>query len=938
MKRRSFIRGLSATVLLAKPLAKIFGQAAGGGLIRMSSQGINPALNAHISSNGLRLPPNRTTLGGRTLMKTSIASTNYIRRLPGRSALILVSLLIVCFGFSPMAGGGWNVVPSPNTGSPNNYLFGVAAIASNDVWAVGAYGVLGISAQQLIEHWDGTNWRRAASPSLATPNELLGVGAVAANDVWAVGGYNSGGQALIQHWNGSTWHVVPNPNPGTFNRFFGVAAVSTNDVWAVGQFGNGGLNQTLVEHWAGTSWSVVPSPNVPNQHNRLNAVTGVPGSPNELWAVGTAGTSALILHWNGTQWGIVPSPQLGINPTLTSVVAISANDVWAVGYTFSDSRQVTLTEHWNGSTWSVVPSPNPSATYNYLLGVTALATNNVWAVGNFNATGGNQQTLILKWNGTAWVQVAGDNSGPIGAQFTLSAVSAISGSDIWAVGDNSHTLAEHWNGTSWSIVSSPNAGVGDNFLNGVSGSASTDVWEVGYYTFGTWKRTLIEHWNGTEWSLVPSPNSGKRLNVLNGVVAISSSNAWAVGNASSGNALDQITLILHWDGTSWKIVPSPSPGTAQLNVLYGVAANAANDIWAVGSFTNRGEYAQTLVEHWDGTSWQVIPTANVPGTNNELYAVVALEPNNVWAVGYWGNAASGFSTLVEHWNGSTWSVVSSPNPLGDNFLSAVSATGANDIWAVGRSRNPFTFRTNTLIEHWDGNSWSTVIGFGVEPESAAYGVAAVSPGDAWAVGDGGGLTLIGRWNGSGWSVFPSPNVTGRLLAATAITACDVWAVGQRYVENIGFQTLNEHFTCSLPTPTPSPTPTPTPTITPPPTPTSTPTATPMPTPTPTPALDYSLSINPLSVSVPRAGGIATYTVTITRRDGFSSPVTLSISGLPSGATGSFTPNPVSGSSSILRVTVSRSTHQGTYLFTVTGVGGTPPLTRTATATLVKERN
>ena len=229
-----------------------------------------------------------------------------------------------------------------------------------------------------------------------------------------------------------------------------------------------------------------PSPNVPNQHNKLNAVTGVPGSPNELWAVGTAGTSALILHWNGTQWSIVPSSQVGINPTLTSVVAISTNDVWAVGYTFSDSRQVTLTEHWNGSTWSVVPSPNPSATYNYLLGVTALATNNVWAVGNFNATGGNQQTLILKWNGTAWVQVAGDNSGPIGAQFTLSAVSAISGSDIWAVGDNSHTLAEYWNATRWSIVSSPNAGTGDNFLNGVSGSASNDVWEVGYYTFGTW--------------------------------------------------------------------------------------------------------------------------------------------------------------------------------------------------------------------------------------------------------------------------------------------------------------------------------------------------------------------------------------------------------------------------------------------------------------------
>jgi hypothetical protein len=773
--------------------------------------------------------------------------------------LFLIALLIVCPGLSSKprvvsppadgggsgfdrterekalsspAGDGWNVVPSPNTGSPNNSFFGVAAIASNNVWAVGAYGILGISAQQLIEHWDGTSWSIAASPTLATPNELLAITAVAANDVWAVGGYDSGGQALIQHWNGSAWDVVPNPNPGTFNRFLGVAAISSNDVWAVGITSNGGLNQTLIEHWDGTSWQVIPSPNIPNQHNQLNAVTAVPGSPNELWAVGEAGPSALILHWDGSQWSIVPSPNAGIVPKLTSVVAISANDVWAVGWTGSNSGPVTLTEHWNGSTWNVVPSPNPSPESNRLLGVTALAAGNVWAVGDFNAPGGNGQVLILKWNGASWEQVPGDNTGPSGLGFSMNAISAISGTDIWGVGSNSHALAEHWNGTEWSIVSAPNAGIGDNVLNGVSGSASTDVWEVGFYGFGIEKRTLIEHWNGTTWSIISSPNTNKRLNVLNGLDAISSSNVWAVGSATSGG-LDQTTLILHWDGTAWSIIPSASPGTFGLNTLYAVAATSANDVWAVGSFTNRGEFAQTLVEHWDGTSWQVIPSANVPGSNNELYAVVALGPNNVWAVGYWGNAASGFSTLVEHWNGSSWSVVPSPNPQGDNFLSAVSATGANDIWAVGRSRNPFTFQTSTLIEHWDGNSWSEVFGFGVEPESAAYGVAAVSPGDAWAVGDGGGLALIGRWNGSDWSVFPSPNVTGRLLAATAITPCDVWAVGQRYVEGVGFQTLNEHFTsegCG----TPSPTPTGTPTATPTPTATASPSSTPTPAPTATP--------------------------------------------------------------------------------------------------------
>jgi len=97
--------------------------------------------------------------------------------------------------------------------------------------------------------------------------------------------------------------------------------------------------------------------------------------------------------------------------------------------------------------------------------------------------------------------------------------------------------------------------------------------------------------------------------------------------------------------------------------------------------------------------------------------------------------------------------------------------------------------------------------------------------------------------------------------------------------------------------------------------------------------DFSLSISPASVTVPRAGGTATYTVTITRTGGFTTAVTLSVTGLPPGASGSFSPNPASGTSSALTVTVAESTARGTYPFTVNGTGG--PLTRTATATLVK---
>jgi hypothetical protein len=137
----------------------------------------------------------------------------------------------------------------------------------------------------------------------------------------------------------------------------------------------------------------------------------------------------------------------------------------------------------------------------------------------------------------------------------------------------------------------------------------------------------------------------------------------------------------------------------------------------------------------------------------------------------------------------------------------------------------------------------------------------------------------------------------------------------------------------------NPTPTPTPTVTPIPTPTPTPTPSPTatPTPTPTPAPDFSLSVSPSSVTVPRGGGTATYTVTITPSGGFAAPVNFSVTGLPSGATGSFNPNPATTSTK-LSVTVPGSSARGTYTLTITGSGGSPSVSHTVSATLVKSQS
>src|SRR5439155_1076907 len=157
------------------------------------------------------------------------------------------------------------------------------------------------------------------------------------------------------------------------------------------------------------------------------------------------------------------------------------------------------------------------------------------------------------------------------------------------------------------------------------------------------------------------------------------SNVWVVGNycTSNCNNYDQLTLIEHWDGTSWSLVPSPNPGAGYIS-LYAVAAVSANDVWAVGNYYN-GNLTPTLIEHWDGASWSVVESVDVAYEANFLYGVTAVSANDVWAMGY---SRYPYSTFMERWNGTGWYVVAIPGP-GIYSLGGIAGVSANDMWAVG---------------------------------------------------------------------------------------------------------------------------------------------------------------------------------------------------------------------------------------------------------------
>jgi len=356
--------------------------------------------------------------------------------------------------------GSWSVVASPNFVTKPNYLFSVAAISASDIWAVGKYG--NSIPRTLIEHWNGSKWSITPRPAIAN-SSLNGVAALASNDVWAVGDVlNVSYHTLIEHWNGSIWSVVPSPNTQAEDYLRGIAVVSPNDIWATGETEDSIVGyHTLFEHWNGTQWSIIPSPDPGGSSNFLHLFSIAAVSSNNVWAVGdyyskSSGTGGpLIEHWDGTQWSIIASPNAGtISSGLRGVSVVSANNIWAVGsYGAQSAGQTvgqTLVEHWNGTQWSVVSSPNAGQSVNQLTAITAISATNIWAVGytdGSNPTPHPYHTLIEHWDGIQWSVISSPNTGTY--DNILYGVTHVPGtSHVWSVGEfygtGVQTLTEYY--------------------------------------------------------------------------------------------------------------------------------------------------------------------------------------------------------------------------------------------------------------------------------------------------------------------------------------------------------------------------------------------------------------------------------------------------------------------------------------------------------------
>jgi hypothetical protein len=383
----------------------------------------------------------------------------------------------------------------------------------------------------------------------------------------------------------TTWGVMTTQNPGTQrNVFAATAAVSATNLWAGG---------------SKTDTAAIASRGAAGRELRSGARSTMPVAGRPL-----------------PRPGAIPGPKDGCG-----------------------CAYYALIEHWNGLSWSVATHPASSVLSSEILGMGAISSNDVWAVGDlYNATSGHYEGLI-----------------------------------------------EHWNGTTWSAVSAGPV-LQDEYLNGVAGVSANDVWAVGTYTdtISGLSVTETKHWNGSNWSLVSSPNptdGGNSINgALNSVTAIAANDVWAVGGLPG-------TLAEHWDGAQWSIVASPD-GNGASGIFYGVSAVASNDVWAVGGGGARGG-APPFAEHWNGSNWSVVPVPTATSPGGFLFGVVAAGLGNLWAVGYLNDPSSGAATsLIERYNGSAWAQQTPPTPVGTQSLLAVSASVDGTVLAVGYYQAP----------------------------------------------------------------------------------------------------------------------------------------------------------------------------------------------------------------------------------------------------------
>ncbi len=619
------------------------------------------------------------------------------------------------------------------------------ACPSTTYCAVVGYQGSGSSSTASAESWfyyAGYGWvtetQTVPQPEGGSYVKLNDVSCTSSSACTAVGSFDKENKAwtLAARWNGTSWSLQTTANPESGSaELLGVSCDSASSCTAVGKKGS----ETFAERWNGTSWSISSTPNPSGAaDSRLEKVSCT--SSSNCLAVGSYlkteenNRRTLALRWNGTSWSVItsPNPSGNYGASLLDVTCTSSTSCTAVGRyvsaTVSETESLateekTLVESWNGTEWAIQSSPNPEGKkLSKLLGVSCASSTNCKAVGSARKSLGEADTVTLgeDWNGTSWSLNSTPNPAlppnPIN-KASLETVSCPSSSLCLAAGYDTNSgkgFGQRWTGSEWKA---------DTYLKelptnprGIACPSTTYCAVVGYQGSGSSSTASAESWFYyagygwvTETQTVPQPEGGSYVK-LNDVSCTSSSACTAVGSFDKENKA--WTLAARWNGTSWSLQTTANPESGSAELL-GVSCDSASSCTAVGKKGN----SETFAERWNGTSWSISSTPNPSGAaDSRLEKVSCTSSSNCLAVGsYLKTEENNRRTLALRWNGTSWSVITSPNPSGNYGASLldVTCTSSTSCTAVGRYVSATVSETEslateekTLVESWNGTEWA----------------------------------------------------------------------------------------------------------------------------------------------------------------------------------------------------------------------------------------
>ncbi len=629
----------------------------------------------------------------------------------------------------------------------------------------------------------------------AATSTIDGVSCITSSNCVGVGSSDASGQTSAQvfNWNGSAWSssTTPGPSEAVLGELAGVSCRSASDCMAVGKYVDASdIDQPLAMRWNGSTWAVtsIPMPSGTPIGN-LAAVSCAPSSAKCKAAGGyvdQAGSKQpLALRWDGSAWTAetLPLPAGGKSGEVFGLACKTEAFCQAVGsYVAAGGETLPFAARWNGTQWAVGSVSVPAgATYGSLSGVSCDSTTSCAAIGTFVNSSGISQPLGAKWNGTIWSNTV--IPVPSGATSSgLSGVSCVAANGCSAVGSyevgsDVFPLEVWWNGTNWSQepIDAETYGAVATELRAVSCLSSTACHATGSITYGhaATPRGLAYRYDGTAWVVTESGDyqrTWSAFDELGGVVQDVADNRADVSCASATSCV-RVGSFTHdevetgrariWNGSTWSTTSLASPSGATETALRGVKCLSTTDCRAVGSYVDSAGVRKTLAMAWNGTSWSVVTTPDPAGaTSSELTAISCTSTAFCRAVGSYLDFAGIRKTLAMGWNGASWSIATTPNPSGANSSELRSVTCLSTVFcfAVGDYANS-SGEPRSQAMRFDGTSWASVPTTDIAGATASElldvhcssASACLAVGEYASPGAGGALTMAFQLSGSSWS-------------------------------------------------------------------------------------------------------------------------------------------------------------------------------------------